>query len=316
MPFYFDPEFAAAYAPYATPKTQPGTKVGDVKTRRAGFATVLKPLLATQFPTLLTILTKDYFTKSSDGYELLLRWYSKPNSNPGSAVLFIHGGGLILGHVSAFDGLVAEYVNTSGVPYLSVEYRLAPEHKYPKAVEDVYAGMTWLHEHASELGVETNRIGVHGDSAGGGLAAALAIFARERRGPPIAKQILVYPMLDDRIIKPDHHTEPFLIWSGQDNETGWNAYLGDKRGTTTVPETAAAARLKDPTGLPSLYVEVGELDLFRDQAVDYVQKFSKAGVSAELYMFPGVPHGYDWFAPRSRIGSIAMSRRKQAAQAI
>ncbi|KAF4453163.1 hypothetical protein F53441_4102 [Fusarium austroafricanum] len=316
MPFKFDPEFSAAFKAAGGSTGGPSTPVGDVQTRRAGFKANLKPLLATQFPERASISKTDYFTKSADGHKVHLRWHSKPGSAPGSALLYIHGGGLIMGDVSTFDGLVDEYVDTSGVPYLSVEYRLAPEHKYPKPLEDVYAGLKWLHEHAHELGVDPSRIGIHGESAGGGLAAALTIYAREAQGPSIAKQILVYPMLDDRVIQPDIYIKPFLVWSGDDNETGWDAYLGDKRGTTNVSETAAPARLEHPSGLPPMYAEVGELDLFRDQVVDYVQRFSKAGVSAEFYLFPGVPHGYDWYAPRSRVGEIAMRGRRQAAQSI
>ncbi|KAF4447449.1 lipase esterase, partial [Fusarium albosuccineum] len=276
MPFTLDPEFAAAFKAANGSGPSSPSPVGDVKTRRDGFAANLTPLLVTQFPRLPAVSFKDFYTTSADGHQVLLRWHFKPGRNPGSAFLYIHGGGLIRGDIAAFDGLVDEYVEKSGVPYLSVEYRLAPEHRYPKALEDVYAGLTCLHANASELSVNSNRIGIHGESAGGGLAAALAIYAREKQGPSITKQILIYPMLDDRIITPDVLIKPYLVWSGADNETGWDAYLGDKRGTVDVPATAAAARLRDPAGLPPLYAEVGELDLFRDQIVDYVQKFLKA----------------------------------------
>lgn len=320
MAFKLDSEFSAATSTAVGPSAPPSAMPEDIETRRQNFATKFKPLLAMQFPRIPWISKKNFFTTSADGHEVLLRWYSKTtsitSSTSGPAILFIHSGGLIYADVSTFDGLVEEYVSQCDVPYLSVEYRLAPEHKYPKALEDVYAGLAWLHAHAAELGVNPDRIAIHGESAGGGLAAALAIYSRQMKGPRIAKQILIYPMLDDRVVKSDSFIEPHLVWSGADNEYGWRAYLGDKRGGADVPSTAAAARLEDPTGLPPLYAEVGVLDLFRDQVIEYVNIFLRAGVDAELHLLPGVPHGFEWFASRSKIGRTAMRLRKEAAQSI
>jgi len=179
---------------------------------------------------------------------------------------------MIIGHVPMFDRTLGVYVSATGVPFLSVEYRLAPEAQYPVPVEDIYASLTWLHEHAAELGVNPKRIAVMGESAGGGLAAAVTLLARERGGPPIAKQILVYAMLDDQTVEEDPKTSPFLIWTAADNITGWSAMLGQLYGTEKIPETAAAARMIDPKGLPSTYIEVGELDLFRDEDVEFVRE--------------------------------------------
>ena len=135
-------------------------------------------------PTPADVTITDFHTVADDGTQLLLRWYVKAGAAPGPAALYLHGGGMILGSVALYDGPVARYVSSSGVPMLSVDYRLAPEHPHPIPVEDAYAGLLWLSEHADELGVDPGRIAVMGDSAGGGLAAGLALLTRDRRARP------------------------------------------------------------------------------------------------------------------------------------
>jgi acetyl esterase/lipase len=228
----------------------------------------------------------------------------------------MHAGGLIAGSLELFDGMVARYVSASGVPMLSVDYRRAPEHPHPTPVEDAYTGLRWLREHAVELGVRPDRIAVMGDSAGAGLAAALAIVARERKGPAIARQILVMPMLDDRTTTPDPHLAPFALWSYDDNATGWRALLGDAAGGRDVPAHAAAARVEDATGLPPAYVEVGQLDIFRDDAIAYATKLGRAGVPVELHLHPGVPHEFDFFAFEADVARRAVADRIRVLRSI
>jgi acetyl esterase/lipase len=144
---------------------------------------------------------------------------------------------MIVGSVPIFDGPVSRYVARAGVPMLSVQYRLAPEHAHPVPVEDAYTGLTWLASHAGQLGIDPGRIAVMGDSAGGGLAAGVAILSRDRQGPAIAHQLLIYPMLDDRTTTPDLYIAPLAGWSYDDNATGWNALLGaghEKSATSTL----------------------------------------------------------------------------------
>ena len=149
---------------------------------------------------------------TADGATIPLRWYARKDATgqPGPAALYLHGGGMIAGRAGMFDGYVSRYVSASGTPILSAGYRLAPEHPHPVPVEDAYAALAWLHEHAADLGADPARIGVIGDSAGGGLAAAVSILARDRNGPAIARQILIMPMLDDRTVTPDPQLAPFV----------------------------------------------------------------------------------------------------------
>lgn len=148
-----------------------------------------------------------------------------------------------------------------------------------------------------------------GDSAGGGLAAALAILTRARGGPAIARQILIMPMIDDRNTTPDPHIAPLAVWTYDDNFTGWRAVLGDAAGGPVVPACAAPARLDDATGLPPAYIEVGQLDIFRDDAVAYATTLGRAGVPVELHVHPGVPHEFDFFAFDSAVAARAMADR-------
>ena len=302
MAFKIDTEVVAALQKLAATNPNPILPaLGDVKSHRDGLGRRLKPIYENGYPKNDPLVTqKDFQTTSDDGHEVLLRWYSKAHSKASPAILFVHSGGLIIGEVADFDNILHHYVSETGIPFLSVEYRLSPDVRYPKALEDTYAGLKWLHANASSLGVDDTRIGVMGESAGGALAAAVCIYARDLGGPSISKQLLIYPMLDDRSINAEKALEPYLTWRGVDNQTGWEAYLGsDERGADDVPPTASPARLVDAAGLPPLYIEVGELDLFRDENIDYAARFWKAGISAELHVLPGLPHGYDFMAAKA-----------------
>jgi acetyl esterase/lipase len=295
MAFTLDPEVAAVLAPMTAAMADIAPPpVGDVPSRRPVLNEVMAQTAALQ-PVPADVKTTDFHFSAADGAEVLLRWYAKDGAAAGPAVLYLHGGGMISGSVALYDPPLSRYVSSSGVPMLAVDYRLAPEHPYPTPVEDCYAGLGWLAAHAHELGADPARVAVMGDRAGGGLAAAVALLARDRGGPFLAHQILIYPMLDDRNTTPDPEIAPFAVWSYDDNITGWGALLGVAIGTEKVPAYAAPARATDLSGLPACYIEVGQLDIFRDEDLAYAQRLSRAGVPVEFHLRPGVPHEFETY---------------------
>jgi acetyl esterase/lipase len=211
---------------------------------------------------------------------------------PAPAVVHIHGGGYVIGSYEMDDALLDRWCPTLGIIGVSVEYRLAPEHPYPSPLDDCYAALKWTHEHARELGIDADRIGIAGISAGGGLTAALALLARDRGELPVAFQLLDCPMLDDRQRTASITRDDLYVWSRESNEFGWRSYLGDLYGAEDVPVYAAAARATDLTGLPPAFVSVGAIDGFLDEDVDYAMRLNAAGVPCELHVYPGLPHGY------------------------
>jgi len=316
MAFTVDPEFAQATGKFSAliSSIEP-IPPGDALARREVGEKVLTAVLDTH-PMPDDVLMEDFLIQASDESSLLLRWYHKKGSNPGSAIVYIHGGGLIYNNVEIYDKPVSRFVSDSGVPFLSVDYRKAPEHPYPTPVKDCYAALIWLVRHAESMGIDPARIAIMGDSAGGGLAAAIAIKSRDKGGPALAKQILMYPMLDDRTTLSNPILEPFVIWSADDNLTAWQAYLGSAIGTSSVSPYAAAAHLKDASGLPPVYIDVGELDIFRDEDIQYAQLLADAGVSTELHVHPGVIHSWELFAPEIAVSQRAHKDRIRAIQSI
>lgn len=212
----------------------------------------------------------------------------------------IHGGGYVAGSYDTDDFRFDQWCPQLGVVGVSVEYRLAPEHPYPGPLEDCYRGLKWVHDNAAEIGVDPDRIGIAGVSAGGGLAAGLALLARDRGEVPIAFQLLDCPMIDDRQITPSSQLDGLAIWSRESNTFGWQSYLGPLYGSGDVPYTAAPARATDLSGLPPAYVSVGTADGFRDEDIDYALRLNQAGVPCELHVYPGACHGYQ-YAAGSRI---------------
>jgi len=233
---------------------------------------------------------------------------------PMPAILFVHGGGYVMG--SAETGAPA-CVNAAGeLPcvVVSVDYRLAPETPAPGPVEDCYAGLLWLHGHAAELGVDANRIAIWGESAGGGLAAALALMARDRGEVPVRLQMLIYPMLDDRTVTEgprNPHVGEF-IWTNASNRFGWAALLGTEPGSEGHHPYAVPARTQDLTGLPPAFIAVGSLDLFLQEDIDYASRLLAAGVPTELHVIPGAYHAFEALAPQSAAAQTYVRLRRDA----
>jgi len=222
-------------------------------------------------------------------------------------ILHIHGGGYVMGSASSMAPLHKPLVQKLGCALVAVEYRLAPETRAPGAVEDCYAALTWLAAHAGEIGVDSARVGVMGESAGGGLAAALALLVRDRAEHQLAFQHLIYPMLDDRTSASGIDIHPFageFIWTHHNNRFGWRALLGVEPGSEGVSPYAAPARAENLAGLPPTFISTGALDLFVDEDVDYAQRLMGAGVPTELHVYPGAFHAFD-FAPEADVARRA-----------
>lgn len=203
----------------------------------------------------------------------------------------IHGGGYVIGSYDMDDAKLDRWCQKFGIVGVSVEYRLAPETPFPGPLEDCYAGLKWTFDRAEELGIDRGRIAITGVSAGGGLCAALALYARDRGEIPIQFQLLDCPMLDDRQESASSRLDNLLIWSRISNHFGWASYLGHLHGSPDVPAYAAPARATDLSGLPEAYVCVGGADGFRDEDITYAMRLYGAGVPTELHVYPGAPHG-------------------------
>jgi acetyl esterase/lipase len=229
---------------------------------------------------------------------------------PLPAVYYVHGGGMVVGDNRMGFGEVLDWALELGLVAVSVEYRLAPEHPHPAPVEDCYAGLVWTAEHAAELGADPGRIIVAGTSAGGGLAAALALMARDRKGPALLAQLLMCPMLDDRNDSVSSRQMAGRgIWDRTSNDTGWTALLGEARGGPAVSPYAAPARAEDLSGLPPAFIDVGSAETFRDEDVAYAARLWQAGGRAELHVWPGGFHGFDLMAPQAALSQEARAAR-------
>jgi len=215
---------------------------------------------------------------------------AKPEANA-PAYLHLHGGGMILGSPDQTDERCIKICDSMGVTVLSVDYRLAPEDPYPAALHDCYAGLAYLHNSAEALGIDRSRIAIGGESAGGGLAASLAIFARDKGDYAICYQQLVFPMIDDRTGKEGAEVDPNIgefVWRPANNQYGWVSYLG----SASAENAHIPARTENLSGLPPAWIGVGDLDLFFTENKDYAQRLADAGVPVSFEVYPGAPHGF------------------------
>jgi acetyl esterase len=235
----------------------------------------------------------------------------RPERPAGPALVYFHGGGFVTGDLENEHRRCLDFAAELGIVVVSVDYRLAPEHPFPAPFEDAWAATVWTHAHAAGLGADPGRVAVGGGSAGGGLAAAVALRARDEGGPPLVFQLLLYPVLDDRMDTPSMraYTEPPLFNRGE-AEHMWRHYLGPDRGTPgwETPVYAAPARAKDLSGLPPAYVLVAEADPLRDEDLAYARRMMEAGVPLELRLVRGAYHGFDG------VLSAAVARWAQARQ--
>ena len=245
--------------------------------------------------------------------------YTPPGQAKGKrpALYHIHGGGYVLGAPEGGDLPNRATALAVGCIVVSVDYRKAPETQWPGSRDDCYAGLCWLHDNAEELGIDTSRIAIGGESAGGGHAAALAIHARNQGGPKICLQVLDAPMLDDRTGstgEPHPYTGEF-VWTPAANRFGWESLLGVKPGGPDVTEEMAPARTRDLTGLPPAMVYVGALDLFLEEDIEYVRRLARSGIPVEFYVTPGAFHGFGAAGPTPQLMTTIQLRTAALAQA-
>jgi len=209
-------------------------------------------------------------------------------------LVYFHGGGFIAGDLDSEHARCVRLAGQADCVVVSVDYRLAPECRFPAAVEDCYAALSWTAASADDLGIERSRIGVGGVSAGGGLAAAVALMARDRRGPVVAFQMLMFPVLDDRMESASMNFVDTPLFDGPAAARMWTSYLGENR--ANVSPYAAPARAKDLRGLPPTYLATGEFDPLRDEGIAYALRLLAADVSVELHNFAGTFHTFDVFS--------------------
>jgi len=308
-----DPELVEPLAGF-NELTGGGIDLHDVEGTRVMLASTFEAVSA-ELPPIEGVTSVDRVVPGPDGApDVAVRVY-EPTDRSGvlPALLWLHGGGHVLGSVEQ-DDLVAKYfAKSASCVVVSVEYRLSPENPFPASVEDCYAALKWLFAHCDEIGVDESRIAIGGVSAGGGLAAGLALLARDRGEVEVVFQLLVYPMLDNRNVEQVSDDIPdTFVWTRENNLMGWEAYLGDPADRGNVSPYAAPSRAADLSGLPPAYIPVGDLDLFLDENADYAQRLVAAGVVTELHVYPGGYHGFDLFGPDAAVSQRFVRDRDDA----
>lgn len=262
-----------------------------------------------------TVLRERRFADGFNGAPSVALQVYRPVAATGllPCVYHIHGGGFVMGAAANHDAANARLAAELDCVVVSVDYRLAPESAFPGPLDDCYAGLAYLFSNAKTLGIDVANIGVAGESAGGGLAAGLALLARDRGMLPLTFQHLIYPMLDDRTctLEEPHPVAGEFVWPASSNHFGWAAYLGCAPGGPDVSPYAAPARATDLAGLPPTFIATGALDLFVDENLSYSQRLIRAGVAVEFHVYPGAIHAFD-VIERSRVARALSADRKAA----
>jgi acetyl esterase/lipase len=234
----------------------------------------------------------------------------KDHAGTGPGVYHVHGGGMVTGDRMVGIGQVMPWVAEHDAVLITVEYRLAPEFPHPYPVQDCYAGLVWFADHAADLGMDPERITVAGASAGGGIAAGITLMARDRKGPPVANQVLMCPMLDHRNVTVSARQYTDLgLWVTKSNEMGWSALLGGSGERGRVAPYASPSVAEDLSGLPPTFIDVGSAEVFRDEDVAFASALWAAGVDAELHVWAGGYHGFDMVVPDADVSRSAKAAR-------
>lgn len=252
----------------------------------------------------LPVSVEEYHASRPNGPDVPIRLLRPQGADgPLPVLLWFHGGGQVLGFAAQDDFWLKPFSLAAGCAIAAVDYRLAPETPAPGAAEDGFAAYRWLGQEADRLGLDGTRIGIAGQSGGGGIAAATTLLIRDRDASAPLFQSLLYPMIDDRNLTPSSQEITDLgIWDRATNILAWQAILGGRQGADDVSPYSAPARAEDLSGLPPTFVAVGELDCFRDEDLAFATRLREHGVPVELHLYPGAYHAFDLFAPNSRLG--------------
>ncbi|KAI1637952.1 Alpha/Beta hydrolase protein [Biscogniauxia mediterranea] len=310
-PLIVDPEWEKVWAHVVASTPMP--EFTDAAQVREYCTTAMKHGFA-PFPVIEGVQETKHEVTSLDGARINVRRFVPPSlptdTKAHRAIVYLFGGGMVSGSVELFRTFITNIAEASQSQVFGVDYRVGFEKPFPAAVEDVYSAVAWLQENAQTFDVDPARILLFGPSAGGGVAAGTALFARDRGLKyPLAGQVLVAPMIDDRTVLPkENPLTPYLTWTSAMNELGWKAYLGGKereeRTDENVPIYAAPARAKDVSGLPPTYIDVGSLDLFKNEDFAYAAKLAAAGVEVEFHIYLGIPHGFEGVASNIRLTQV------------
>ena len=277
------------------------SRIPDIVERRA-VSKRLQDMATAELPPNENVVTEDRVIAGSVGNPSITVRIFRPASAAGElpGIYHMHGGGMVMGSVDG-DALICTMLcEAINAVIVSVEYRLAPEHPYPAAVEDCFAGLVWMADNAAQLGVDRKQLAIYGGSAGGGLAIATALMARDRGGPQLSYMMALYPMLDDRNETPSSHEIIDVgIWDRDVNLEAWDWYLGGK----PADAYAAPARAGNLAGLPPAFIDVGEVDLFRDEDIGFAARLLQAGVPTELHVYPGSYHASEVIAPDAALSA-------------
>jgi acetyl esterase/lipase len=303
-----DPELRDALALWPQ---QPLT--ADTLTQRR--ADLLKVIGAVPKPDLPDLTADEIRVESAFGAKPIrvLTYRPVKSDKPLPTIVHIHGGGFVAGAPEMKDVENRLLASELKCAIYSVNYRLAPEAPHPAPLEDIYSVFAWLHGNAGQLELDPARIGIKGESGGGGFAAAAALYARDQQGPKFAFQHLIYPMIDDRtaVRKALHPHVGEFVWTQEHNHFGWRSLLGREPGSVGVSPYAAASRAEDVSGLPPTYISVGGLDLFLEENMTYADRLSRARVPVEFHMYPRAYHGF-YRATNARVTKQAECDNREA----
>ncbi len=279
------------------------TQGGPIDQSYLAMRELIKGMESAPFQSISMTLEEKHVVSAGRDLRFFIYKPSDMQKHSGICVYWIHGGGNVVG-TAREDDMATLFVEGLNCTVVSVDYKLAPEHRHPEGMEDCYAGLLWTFDHADELSIDVNKIAVCGESAGGGMAARTVLLNIERNGVPIGLQLLKCPMLDNTHDTPSGKQSGYLGWDRESSLWAWNAYLGGDLGKSATA-LQSPARATDLSGLPRTYLYVGSNELFRDEVIAYAQKLLQADVPTELYVAPGVSHGGERMAPNAQVSQTA-----------